>query len=159
MSRCYLDTNFLYVHLRSERSEAPQPLEDWRSRVLAQVAVDGGVISALVFDELAYRLILAWLRDDGVEDPLSKYRADAQAVMGTVRRRLTGTWRAVDSLSLELQLTDRAVVERARSLMMQPGLGPRDSFHAAHALVGGCEAIASTDAAFDHVSGLRRLAP
>ncbi|MFI4985335.1 MAG: type II toxin-antitoxin system VapC family toxin [Solirubrobacterales bacterium] len=40
-----------------------------------------------------------------------------------------------------------------------PGLGPRDSFHAAHALVAGCSAIASTDAAFDDVPGLRRLAP
>lgn len=159
MSRCYLDTNFLYVHLRSKRSEASPDLDDWRERVLAQVTVDGGVISALVFDELAYRLILAWLRDDGVEDPLSKYRADAQAVMGAVRSRLTSTWRAVDSLSLELQTTDHAVVERARSLMARPGLGPRDSFHAAHALVGGCDAIASTDAAFDHVAGLHRLAP
>jgi predicted nucleic acid-binding protein len=159
LSRCYLDTNFLYVHLRAKRSEAPPTIEDWRQRVLAEVTVDGGVISALVFDELAYRLILAWLRDDGVEDPLSKYRADAQSAMGVVRRRLTSTWRAVDSLSLELLLTDRAVVDRARALMARPGLGPRDSFHAAHALVGGCDAIASTDEAFDHVDGLRRLAP
>jgi predicted nucleic acid-binding protein len=159
LSRCYLDTNFLYVHLRSERSDAPRTLEDWRSRVLTQVTVDGGVISALVHDELAYRLILAWLRDDGVDDPLSAYRADAQTVMRAVRRRLTATWRAVDSLSLELQLTDSAVVEQARSLMARPGLGPRDSLHAAHALVAGCSAIASTDAAFDDVPELRRLAP
>jgi predicted nucleic acid-binding protein len=159
LSRCYLDTNFLYVHLRSKRSETSSSLDDWRQRVLAEVTVDGGVISALVFDELAYRLILAWLRDDGIGDPRSKYREDARAVMGVVRRRLTSTWRAVDSLSLELQLTDGAVVEQARSLMARPGLGPRDAFHAAHALVGGCDAIASTDAAFDQVTGLRRLAP
>jgi predicted nucleic acid-binding protein len=159
LSRCYLDTNFLYVHLRSAGSDAPQPLEDWRSRVLTQVTVDGGVISALVHDELAYRLILAWLRDDGVADPLTAYRADAQTVMRAVRRRLTAIWRAVDSLSLELQLTDSAVIERARSLMARPGLGPRDSFHAAHALVAGCSVIASTDRAFDAVPGLRRLAP
>lgn len=159
MSRCYLDTNFLYVHLRSERSQQAQPLQDWRRRVLAEVTVDGGVISALVHDELAYRLILAWLREDGVDDPLSAYRADAQKVMRAVRRRLTAVWRAVDSLSLELQLTDGAVVEQARSLMARPGLGPRDSFHAAHALAAGCDVIASTDAAFDNVPGLRRLAP
>jgi len=159
LSRCYLDTNFLYAHLRSERSETPRPLDDWRSSVLSQVTVDGGVISAPVHDELAYRLILAWLRDDGVDDPLSAYRADAKGVMGAVRQRLTATWRAVDSLSLELQLTDGAVVARARSLMARPGLGPRDSFHAAHALVAGCSVIASTDDAFDDVPGLRRLAP
>ncbi|MGH2854569.1 MAG: type II toxin-antitoxin system VapC family toxin [Solirubrobacteraceae bacterium] len=159
MSRCYLDTNFLYVHLRSRRSQQARPLDEWRSRVLAQVTIDGGVISALVHDELAYRLILAWLRDDGVEDPLSRYRTDAQTVMRAVRRRLTATWRAVDSLSLELQLTDQAVVDQARSLMSRPGLSPRDSFHAAHALAAGCGVIASTDAAFDAVPGLRRLAP
>jgi predicted nucleic acid-binding protein len=159
LSRCYLDTNFLYVHLRSGRAQAPGPLEDWRGAVLDQVTLDGAAISALVHDELAYRLILAWLRDDGVKDPLSAYRADAQTVMRAVRPRLTATWRAVDSLSLELQVTDGAVVERARSLMARPGLGPRDAFHAAHALAAGCEVIASTDAAFDDVPGLRRLAP
>jgi len=147
------------VRLRSERSGAPRPLEEWRSRVLAEVMVDGGVISALVLDELAYRLILAWLRDDGVEDPLSRYRKDARTVMRTVRSRLTRTWRAVDSLSLELQPTDRAIVEQARALMARPGLGPRDAFHAAHARIAGCGVIASTDAAFDDVPGLRRLAP
>ncbi len=117
------------------------------------------MVSALVHDELAYRLILAWLRDDGVEDPLSAFRADAQTAMRTVRRRLTATWRAVDSLALDLWPTDSAVVERARSLMARPGLGPRDSFHAAHALLAGCEAIASSDPAFDDVPGLLRLAP
>jgi predicted nucleic acid-binding protein len=159
LSRCYLDTNFLYVHLRSGRSGAGQPLEDWRGRVLTQVNAEGGVISALVHDELAYRLILAWLHDDGVGDPLASYRADPHKAMRTVRRRLTATWRAVDSLSLELQPTDAAVVERARSLMARPGLAPRDAFHAAHALNAGCSVIASSDAVFDDVPKLRRLSP
>lgn len=159
MSRCYLDTSFLYVHLRAERSKAPPALEKWRGRVLDQVAVEGGVISALVGDELAYRLVLVWLREDGVQDPLSAYRADAQNAMKRTRRRLTATWRALDSLSLELQVTDDAVVDRARSLMARPGLAPRDAFHAAHALLAGCGAIASADMAFDRVSGLELLAP
>jgi predicted nucleic acid-binding protein len=159
LSRCYLDTNFLYVHLRSGDSRAPDALEDWRGRVLAQVTVDGAVISALVQDELAYRLILTWLRDDGVSDPLSAYRADARTVMRAARARLTAIWQALDSLSLELVSTDIAVVERARSLMARPGLAPRDSFHAAHALLADCDLIASTDSVFDDVPGLRRLAP
>jgi predicted nucleic acid-binding protein len=159
LSRCYLDASFLYAHLRSTPATAPRPVEDWRSRVLAELALDGGTISALVLDELAYRLVLAWLRDDGDGDPLSTYRADAQTIMRAVRRRLTSTWRSVDSLPLELQPTDHAVVEQARSLMARPGLAPRDAFHAAHALVAGCSVIASADAAFDDVPGLRRLAP
>ncbi len=159
MSRCYLDTNFLYTHLRSKPSSATDPIETWRQLVLAELTNDGGVISALVLDELAYRLILAWLRDDGVEDPLSRYRAEPQLTMRTVARRLTATWRAVESLSLELCPTDQAVVARAQGLMAKPGLSPRDAFHAAHALVAACSLIASTDSAFEQVPGLSCLAP
>lgn len=159
MSRCYLDTNFLYVHLRSPRPQSPKAIEQWQASVLAEVTVDGGVISALVLDELAYKLILAWLRDDGAQDPLSAYRADTHKTMRDVRTRLTKVWRAVNSLSLELQQTDSAVVQQAQSLMASPGLGPRDAFHAAHALAAGCPLIASPDTAFDEVPGLQRLAP
>jgi len=158
LSRCYLDTNFLYVHLRS-RASAATPIEEWRRSVVSHVAADGGVISALVLDELAYRLILAWLREDGVTDPLANYRAEPQTTMRAVRRRLTRTWRAVDALALEHCPTDRAVVTRAQALMAKPGLGPRDAFHAAHALVAGCHLIASADPDFQRVPGLRCVAP
>jgi predicted nucleic acid-binding protein len=157
LTRCYLDTNFLYVHLRSPLGAAA--IEDWRDRVLSTLTVDGGVISALVLDELAYRLVLAWLRDDGDRDPLSTYRADARAVMRDVGPRPTATWQALDVLSLELQTTDHAVVARAKMLMVRPGLAPRDAFHAAHALEAGCRVIASSDPAFGEVPGLRLLAP
>jgi predicted nucleic acid-binding protein len=158
MSRCYLDTNFVYAHLRSKRGGTLGPVESWRAEVLA--AMDGGgVISALVVDELAYRLVLAWLRDDGNDDPLSSYRADPIAVMSSMRRRLTATWRAVDSLGLELHPTDGMVIDRAKALMSRPGLAPRDAFHAAHAIEAGCTLIASSDPAFARVSGLNLLAP
>jgi predicted nucleic acid-binding protein len=159
LSRCYLDTNFLYAHLRSKRSATLGRVETWRARVLSELDGGAGVISGLVFDELAYRLVLAWLRDDGDSDPLSAYRADARSAMRAVRRRLTGAWRAVDSLALELQPTEQSVVARAKSLMGQPGLAPRDAFHAAHALEADCALIASSDAGFDRVPGLRRLSP
>lgn len=159
MTRCYLDTNFIYTHLRSRRDGASEPVEAWRAQVLLALEGGGGVISALVLDELAYRLILAWLRDDGSPDPLSAYRADPRSAMGAVRTRLKAVWRSVDALSLELQPTDRAVVERARSLMARPGLAPRDAFHAAHALEAGCGLVASADAGLGEVPGLRLLAP
>jgi predicted nucleic acid-binding protein len=159
LSRCYLDTNFIYAHLRAKRGAALGPIEAWRARVLSEMNAGGGIISGLVLDELAYRLVLAWLRDDGDSDPLSTYRVDARKAMQASPRRLTAAWRAVDSLSLELQPTGHAVVEGAKSLMAQPGLPPRDAFHAAHALEAGCDLIASSDAAFDQVPGLRRVAP
>lgn len=159
MNRCYLDTNFLYAHFRSDRGRTLGPVEAWRARVLDQIGDGAGVISALVFDELAYRLVLAWLRDDGDRDPLSTYRADPRSAMRAARRRLTAAWSAVDSLGLELQPTDGATVARAKSLMSQPGLAPRDAFHAAHALEAGCDLIASSDPGLDPVPRLKRLAP
>lgn len=159
MSRCYLDTNFIYAHLRAKRGATLGPVETWRAQVLSEMDDGGGVISGLVIDELAYRLVLAWLRDDGDGDPLSTYRADPGGAMRATRRRLTATWRAVDSLSLELQPTEHTVIEGARALMAQPGLPPRDAFHAAHALRAGCSLIASSDSGFDAVAGLRRVAP
>jgi len=159
MSRCYFDTNFLYLHLRAPDGAAPAAFENWRRRSIAELVLDSGVISALVLDELAYRLVLAWLRDDGDGDPLSTYRADAERVMRVTRRRLRRTWEAVDSLAFELQPTDAKVVDQAKSLMSRPGLTPRDAFHAAHALEGDCAIIVSSDDAFDRVGGLQRLAP
>jgi len=159
LSRCYLDTNFIYAHLRAKRGATLGPVEAWRARVLSEIDDGGGVISALVLDELAYRLVLAWLRDDGDDDPLSTFRRDAGVAMRSVRSRLTSAWRSVDSLALELQPGGHTVVERAKSLMSQPGLAPRDAFHAAHALEAGCDLIASSDAGFDQVTGLRRVAP
>jgi predicted nucleic acid-binding protein len=159
LSRCYLDTNFIYAHLRSERGRTLGPVEAWRARVLEEIGGGAGVISALVLDELAYRLVLAWLRDDGDGDPLSTYRTDGRKTMRAMRRRLTATWGAVDALGLELQPSEHSVVATAQSLMARPGLAPRDAFHAAHALQAGCEAIASSDSEFDDVPGLRRVAP
>jgi predicted nucleic acid-binding protein len=159
LSRCYLDTNFLYAHLRSKRGGTLGPVEAWRGRALEELEGGAGVISGLVLDELAYRLVLAWLRDDGDRDPLSTYRADAGSVMGAMRRRLTAAWRAVDSLSLELQPTDHAVVEAAKTLMARPGLAPRDAFHAAHAIAADCDLIVSSDSDFARTPGLRLLAP
>jgi predicted nucleic acid-binding protein len=134
-------------------------IEDWRKRATSEMASESGVISALVLDELAYRLVLAWLRDHDTSDPLSTYRADPRAAMRAARRRLGLTWKAVDALGLELRSTDQPVVEQAKALMARPGLTPRDAFHAAHALAAECTVIVSSDETFDRIPGLRRLAP
>lgn len=159
MSRGYLDANYLYVHLRQPR-RAPDPRSsEWRRRLLSELADDAAVISALVLDELLYRMILAWLGDDGDPDPLSAYRRNPGGTTRKMKPRLTRLWKAIDRLDLELAITDQPVVERARQLLIRPGLAPRDAFHAAHALEAGCEFIASADPDFDGVDGLRRLGP
>jgi predicted nucleic acid-binding protein len=156
VSRCYVDTNFLYLHLRQRDDPA---VAAWRRQLEAELGGEAGVISPLVLDELAYRSILAWLRESGDKSPLSTFRSSTSSVMRRMRRRLARLWKAVDDLDFELTTTDRVVTRRAIAFMSNPGLGPRDAFHAAHALDSGCEVIVSSDPDYDQVRAIRRLGP
>ncbi len=156
MTRCYIDTNFLYLHLRQR--DDPD-VAAWRGRLDAELAGESGVVSALVLDELAYRSVLAWLRDGGDRDPVSTFRTATSLVMRRMRTRLTRLWKAIDELNFELATTDRSVVRQAVSFMADPGLAPRDAFHAAHALDSGCPVIVSSDPDYDRLTALRRVGP
>lgn len=159
MSRCYLDTSFLHAHLRQPAEGADRRVAAWRDRVFNALGADAGVVSALVMDELAYRSILAWLRDDGSPDPLSEYREHARTVTRSMAQRLARLWQAVDSLPLELVVTDRHTVTGARTFMSDAGLPPRDALHAAHAVQSGCAAIVSADRDFAGLEGLLHIGP
>jgi predicted nucleic acid-binding protein len=159
MARCYIDTSFLYVHLREGEADADSAVTAWRDSVALELGDDAGVVSGLVLDELAYRLILAWLRDDGDADPLTTFRRSTSAVMGRMHSRLGRLWQSIDTLGLELAITDRGVTHWAMELMSDPGLAPHNAFHAAHALDFGCQVIVSSDRGYDRLSELRRLGP
>jgi len=159
VSRAYLDANYLYAHFRDQRDNPDPRVSEWRQHVLDELDGDPAVISALVIDELAYRMILTWLGDDGQRDPLSAFRHDPTGVTRSMRARLEHLWAALELLHIELATTDQGVVDRARRLLVEPGLAPRDAFHAAHALESRCQMIVSSDADFDTVAGLVRLGP
>ncbi len=159
MSRLYIDTNFLYGHLRQPIRGADPRFAAWRSRVISEAADDAPVISALVIDELAYRSILGWLSDTGDRDPFGTYRRSSTAVMRRMRTRLRRLWKALDQFAAEITSTDTAVIDRAQRFMAEPGLGPRDAFHAAHALEASCEWIVTSDPDFDAMPQLKRLGP
>ena len=127
--------------------------------MLTEMDGDGGISSALVVDELAYRLVLGWLRDSGEADPIARFRNSSHDVMRVMRPRLRRLWTAVDELLLEFVPTDGTVIERAREFMAVPGLAPRDAFHAAHAMEAGCDWIVSADPDFDALRTLPRLGP
>lgn len=159
LSRCYIDTNFLYVHLHAGDQETRAWAAAWRGGLEEELADDAGVISGLVIDELAYRSVLTWLREDGDTDPLTTFRNRSRAVMSTMRGRLRRIWDAVDELDLEIALTDRGVAHRATELMSDPGIPPRDAFHAAHAIDAECAVIVSSNSDYDLLPDLRRLGP
>ncbi|HEV3311353.1 MAG TPA: type II toxin-antitoxin system VapC family toxin [Chloroflexota bacterium] len=156
MTRCYIDTNFLYLHLRQRDDPA---VAAWRIRLETELAGEAGVVSALVLDELAYRSVLGWLRDTGDNNPVSTFRTSTSAVMRKMRTRLGRLWAAIDELDFELATTDRTVISQAVSFMSNPGLAPRDAFHAAHALDSGCSVMVSSDPDYDRLTALRRLGP
>lgn len=159
MTRCYIDTNFLFAYSRRASTDPDLRLDDWRKRVDEELGTDSGVISGLVLDELAYRAVLAWLRDAGDASPLATFRKSAPAVMRRMRGRMRRLWKAIDEMNFEIAMTDRSVINRAIELMSDPGLSPRDSFHAAHAFDSGCAVIVSSDSDYDRLSALRRVGP
>jgi len=79
--------------------------------------------------------------------------------MRRMRGRLSRLWNAIDKLDFEIAVTDRAVTRQAMELMSDPGLSPRDAFHAAHALDSGCPVIVSADPDYDRLAVIRRVGP
>jgi len=159
LSRVYLDTNYLFGLMRQAEQSAPAEYLSWRERVEAEIGSDAPLISALVVDELAYRLVLAWLRDSGDAAPLTTFRRSTVTVMKRMRARLSGLWKALDDLDLDLAPSHPSSMHIAQSLMGDPGLAPRDAFHAAYAIDGRCDWIVSSDATFGRLPQLRRLGP
>lgn len=159
MTRCYVDTNFLFAYSRRAGNDPDRRLDDWRRLVDDELGNDPGVISGLVIDELAYRAVLGWLRDSGDVSPMSTFRKSAPIVMRRMRGRLRRLWKAIDELGFEVAVTDRSVTRNAMDLMSDPGLSPRDAFHAAHALDSGCKVIVSSDPDYDRLAMLRRVGP
>ena len=159
MTRCYVDTNFLFAYSRRTSNDPDPRLDGWRRLVDEELGDDPGVISGLVLDELAYRAVLKWLQDAGDTSPLSTFRKSAPAVMRRMRGRLRRLWRAIDEMDFEIAVTDRSVTRRAMELMSDPALSPRDAFHAAHALDAGCHVIVSSDPDYDRLTALRRVGP
>src|SRR5438105_4495432 len=121
----------------------------WRQRVETAIGGDAGVASDLVVDELAYRLVLAWLRESGDPSPLETYRKSGPAVMKSMRSKLAGLWKALDGLDLDWAGSRPSSRHIAQSLMGDPGLSPRDAFHAAYAIDRDCQLIVSSDPVFD----------
>ena len=61
--------------------------------------------------------------------------------------------------ALDFAVIDRTVARGALDLMSDPGLSPRDAFHAAHAIDSGCPAIVSANPDYDLLAAVWRFEP
>lgn len=147
----YLDTMIPYALLRG-LDPAAQTLF---TRIQAGEIV--AYTSALTFDELAYRLLLALIRDHYGSSPLDRLRTDEANMIAQfyphVAPHLTQLQNFPNLTVLEVTTSD---VEVMNNLILQYHLKPRDALHVAAMRKINCVDLISHDAGFDRIPGLQR---
>ncbi len=146
----YVDTMIPYMLLRGITEVQPffERLE--RDEVLAYT-------SALTFDELAYRLILALIKDryegsalELLRDQEEKLLAEFAPTVSSLIKRL----REYANLTvLDVLVSDLDVMSE---VMPQYHLRPRDALHYAAMRRVGCANLASNDSDFDRIPTIKR---
>jgi predicted nucleic acid-binding protein len=111
----------------------------------------------LTFDELAYRGLLALIRDARSGSPLNHLRANKVQMVAQFYPRLASALerlRAFPNLVLiDASPSDLDVMDEA---MQRYHLLPRDALHLAAMRKCGCLQIVSNDSDFDRVPDIRR---
>ena len=112
----------------------------------------------MTFDELAYRLLLAVIRDKYSGSPLDRLRDDEPTMLGDFYPAILPPLRLLRRFP-NLRLIDVTPddAEAMFDMMQHYTLRPRDALHVAAMQKVGCEAIASNDPHFDRVPQLRRF--
>jgi predicted nucleic acid-binding protein len=114
--------------------------------------------SALTFDELAYRLLLALIKDQYGGSPLNRYRDETAKMLEAFAPKVVSLLRDLRGfpylIVLDVLVTDLNGME---DMMAQYQLAPRDALHIATMQRAGCLAIASNDAYMDRIPHLQRF--
>ena len=113
--------------------------------------------SILTFDELAYRLLLAFIKDQYAGSPLDRLRNEEDKMMTEFADTVAVLLRRLRDLPhltvLDVLASDLEILNEA---MVQYRLRPRDALHLAAMQRVGCFDLASNDAHFDSVPHIRR---
>ncbi len=146
----YLDTMVPYMLLRGIDAAAPffERLERGELRVFTSV---------LTFDELGYRLLLAFIKDKYSGSPLDRLRDEEEKMLiefGAPATSLLQRLRAFTFLTVLDALTQD--LDTLGEAMTQFHLRPRDALHYAAMQRVGCFDLASNDAHFDRVPTIKR---
>ena len=147
----YLDTMLPYALVRGVEPEAKAFFNRIEQGNLSAYT------SALTFDELAYRRVLALIRDPYNGSPLDLLRAEEVRLMSEFAPTVTAHLRRlrhfpnltlIDVIPGDLEVMEQAMVDYA--------IRPRDALHYAAMQRSGCFDLASHDAHFDRIPHIRR---
>lgn len=147
----YLDTMIPYALLRG-LDPAAQALF---TRIQAGELV--AYTSALTFDELAYRLLLALIRDHYGSSPLDRLRTDEANMIAQFYPHVAPPLTQLQSFpNLTVVEVASSDIEVMNNLILRYHLKPRDALHVAAMQKINCVDLISHDAGFDRVPDLQR---
>lgn len=149
----YLDTMIPYALLRNIDSEAAKALF---RRI--QTGDLQAYSSVLMFDELAYRLLLAVIRDNHPGNPLDQLRNDEANLIAAYYPAVAVEIQRLQTFPnlILLDLTT-ADIHQMHQLAVQHRLRPRDALHLTAMHKCGCFNLVSQDSDFDRVPYLQRF--
>jgi predicted nucleic acid-binding protein len=151
----YLDTMVLYTFVRAEPQVQPV-LHDFFKGM--EKGLFQAYTSILTFDELAYRLTLAGIRDRYRGSPLDHFRKAEFRIMSEVYPHVVPVLVALRRFP-NLHVVDAAAadVDQMVDIMTNNMLRPRDALHVATMRKVNCKNVATNDAHFDQVPDLNRF--
>jgi predicted nucleic acid-binding protein len=114
--------------------------------------------SALTFDELAYRLLLAAIRDNHPGNPMQNLRQNESHLISVYAPRIVAELEELRNFpNLVIVDTGSTDIMQMLQFMSQYYLRPRDALHLAAMHKCACFNLVSQDADFDHAPMIQRF--
>lgn len=151
-SRLYVDTMIFYDHLRATEPATIGFFERIKQGDL------WAFTSVLTFDELAYRVLLAQIRDKYAGSPLDHLRNNEAKLIAEFYPSISPVlqrWHTFPNLVI-VDVTASDILEMHRNILGYQ-LRPRDALHLATMRRAGCIQIVSHDSGFDEVPEINRF--
>jgi len=152
----FVDANVLHLYLRG-----PKSIRDKCTGLLERIEKGEvkGYTSALVLDELAYKLLLRRIEETHRRNPLAMIEERPSAIGEFSTYVDEGLNIVLGIKGLELLAIGRHHAEEFVAYMKKYSLLPRDALHLSSMMTIGCKNIASTDEDFDSIPGILRWSP